>query len=65
MKICDERHEDIGEVVKVKKEFFTIYPYSKFERGEVLKVAGVLRFVRFEGRRNPLWINVNLLEDGA
>ena len=62
LKICEEHHKDVGREVKVKKEFFSIYPHSKFERGQVLKVSGVLRYVRFVGRSTPLWINVALLD---
>lgn len=62
MHICEKHHKDVGREVRIKKEFFSIYPHSKFKRGRILKVSGDLRFVKFDGRNTPIWINVTLLE---
>ncbi len=62
MNICQKNHKDIGRDVRIKEDFFSIYPHSKFKRGQILRVSGDLRFVRFEGRKTPIWMNELLLE---
>lgn len=62
LNICEHHHADVGREVSIKQKFLSISPHSKFAQGQILKVSGDLRFVKFKGRKTPMWLNVLLLE---
>ncbi|MFV0367922.1 MAG: hypothetical protein ACK5KM_05635 [Hyphomicrobiaceae bacterium] len=62
LNICELHHTDVGREVKIKRNFLSISPHSKFAQGRILKVSGDLRFVKFKGRKTPMWLNALLLE---
>jgi len=62
MRKCEPNHTDIGANVIMKDEFMKSFPHSSFHHGEVLKVSGDLRYVKFRERRTPLWLNRALID---
>ncbi len=62
MRKCEPNHVDIGASVLMKDEFMRSFPHSTFREGRVLKVSGDLRFVKFQERNTPLWLNRTLID---
>ncbi|KUO69385.1 MAG: hypothetical protein APF80_09250 [Alphaproteobacteria bacterium BRH_c36] len=62
MRECEPHHADIGANVIMKDEFMKSFPHSSFHHGQVLKVSGDLRYVKFRERRAPLWLNRALID---
>jgi len=58
---CDPNHADVGASVLMKEKFLKSFPHSTFRRGHILKVSGDLRYVKFQERRTPLWLNRTLI----
>lgn len=65
MRKCDPNHADVGASVLMKDEFMRSFPHSSFRFGQVLKVSGDLRYVKFKERRTPLWLNRTLIDYAA
>ncbi|MBU2581496.1 MAG: hypothetical protein KJ622_07245 [Alphaproteobacteria bacterium] len=59
---CEPNHSDIGARVVMKEGFLRSFPHSSFCRGEILKVSGDLRYVKFQERRTPVWLNRRLID---
>lgn len=61
MRICEPNHIDVGAKVLMKDDFMRAFPHSTFRQGEILKVSGDERYVKFRERRTPLWLNRTLI----